>query len=93
MQEYPVLFVCLLGIGTVFVGLISIVLLCTLMGALCKAAEKKPVESPVVEKTADAPAGREIVGRSKLVAAVSAVIAEELGEDVSAIRVRSFKKI
>ena len=93
MQEYPVLFVCLLGIGTVFIGLICIVLLCMLMGALCKAAEKKPVESPVVEKTADAPAGREIVGRSKLVAAVSAVIAEELGEDVSAIRVRSFKKI
>jgi len=34
-----------------------------------------------------------IENRQEIIAAVSAVIAEELGTDISAIRIHSFKKI
>jgi len=40
-----------------------------------------------------APAAGTISNRGELIAAVSAAMAEELGEDISAIRITSFKKI
>ena len=99
-MEYPIWFVCALGVGVVFIGLVCIVLLCKLVSLACKIAENtqkpeqaQPVASaPSVSAAPVAPA-QPIANRKKLVAAVSAVIAEELGTDVSAIRVVSFKKI
>ena len=99
MPEYSVWFVSLLGVGTVFLGLVCIVILCSLVSFLCRkalgdakndtpAAASAPAAAPKAAASA-AP----IANRSKIVAAVSAVIAEELGTDVSAIRVKSFKKI
>jgi phenylpyruvate tautomerase PptA (4-oxalocrotonate tautomerase family) len=38
-------------------------------------------------------ASDEIVDKQRIIAAVSAVIAEELGTDVSALRIKSFKKL
>ncbi|MBQ8338280.1 MAG: OadG family protein [Oscillospiraceae bacterium] len=99
MPEYSVWFVSLLGIGTVFLGLVCIVILCSLVSFLCRKAlgdsKNDALAAPapaVAPKAAPAPAAP-IANRSKIVAAVSAVIAEELGTDVSAIRVKSFKKI
>ncbi|MEE1279880.1 MAG: OadG family protein [Oscillospiraceae bacterium] len=93
-MEYPVLFVCLLGIATVFVGLVCIVLLCSVVSFVCSklfSGKKQKIQSaPAVTapvKTLDIP------NRKKVLAAVCAVIAEENGCDVSAIRVKSFKKI
>lgn len=91
-------FVCLLGIGTVFVGLICIVILCSLVSFLCRKllSDKKDGvsanEAAVAPTVASAPAAP-IADRKKILAAVCAVIAEENGCEVNAIRVLSFKKI
>ena len=85
------LFIVGMGVGTVFIGLLCIVLLCLIMSAVCRAFEKKP-------KTAEASAApvaveKPIENRQEIIAAVSAALAEEMGTDISAIRIHSFKKI
>ena len=87
-----VLNVVILGVGVVFAGLICIVILCKITGAICMAMDK----SEKAEPTAAAPvtaAPAVIENRQEIIAAVSAAIAEELGTDISAIRIHSFKKI
>ena len=88
-----------MGMGIVFIGLICIILICTLMGAICgkfsakeTAAEPAQPAAAPVSAPAAAPA-QAIPNRTEMLAAVTAVIAEELGTDVSAIRVHSFKRI
>ena len=86
------LFVCAMGIGTVFVGLISLVFICYLVSFVCKLVDKSmPVQSK--SPAAAAPvAGGEIANKGEIVAAACAAIAEELGEDVKNIKVVSFRK-
>ncbi len=92
-QSVPNGFVVLLGVGVVFVGLVSIIIICKIMSAIV--APKREV----AEKAATAPANiapvtpAVIENRQEIIAAVSAVIAEELGTDISALRIHSFKKI
>ena len=38
-MDYSNLFVCLMGIGTVFVGLVCIILLVTLMSYVCRKSD------------------------------------------------------
>ena len=88
--------VIMLGLGMVFVGLICIIVLCKLMGWVFglfgkKQAQPAPVASAPVPVASAAPVAGE--DRGQLVAAVCAAVAEELGTEVSAIRVISFKKI
>lgn len=89
-MDYSNLFVCLMGLCTVFIGLICIIALVCAMSAVVRRAEKsdagKAVPAPAAEK-----AGSSVT--AEMVAAVSAAIAEELGTDVSAIRIVSMKKI
>ena len=86
------LFVCLMGIGTVFVGLICIIIVCKIVSGIIRLSEKKaPAKEEAVATPPAAPA--EIPDKQRLIAAVSAAIAEELGTDVSALRIISFKKI
>ncbi|MBQ7095261.1 MAG: OadG family protein [Clostridia bacterium] len=89
----PIGTVVLLGIGTVFLGLICIVILCVLMGKVVRLLEKKEEASAPVAQAPAAPAAAEIPNRGELVAAISCCLAEELGTDVSAIRILSLKKI
>ncbi len=84
-------FVVAMGLGVVFVGLICIVILCKIMSFFCKEKASAtqtpaPVAAPPVQA---AP----IANKQELIAGICAVIAEELGTDVSSIRVLSFKKI
>ena len=89
-MEISNLFVVCMGLGTVFFGLICIILICTIMGAICKALIKeKPVQ---IANNAPAANG-EIANKQEIVAACCAAIAEELGTSVSAIKVVSFKKL
>lgn len=85
------LFVVGMGVGTVFLGLVCIVLLCLIMSAICRAAEKKP-DTPITQPMSG-PSAKPIENRQEIIAAVSAAVAEELGTDISAIRIHSFKKI
>lgn len=91
-------FVCLMGIGTVFIGLICIVFLCMIMSKLCMLTAPKadaqpqtaaPAAAPVAAPAAAAP----IANRAELAAAISAVIAEELGESTDSFRIKSIKRV
>lgn len=86
-MDYSNLFVCLMGLGTVFVGLVCIILLVTLMSYVCRKSEGKSAPAAVTVDVPKAGVGPE------LIAAVSAAIAEEMGTDISAIRIISMKQI
>ena len=92
-------FVCIMGIGTVFIGLVCIVALCSLVSLFCNkllsGKDQKIVMKAAKTETQKigAPAAIPASQRKKILAAVCAVIAEENGCEVNAIRVKSFKKI
>ena len=89
-------FVCIMGMGTVFVGLICIVLICNLLSIVLKGFAKAETETePAPKAAAEAMAPEMTLSateKSTIVAGVCACIAEELGEDASNIRVLSFKR-
>ena len=91
MPEYSNLFVVLMGLGTVFAGLLCIILLVTLMSWVC-ARTSAPKTAPQMPA---APAGIPAAGTvtPSMMAAISAAIAEDMGTDVSAIRIVSMKKV
>lgn len=94
----PAWFVVAMGMGIVFIGLICIVFLCMLMSKIvmsmdAKSAASAPVSSEQTAPEVPAAATDAIPNRQELIAAVSAALAEELGTDVSAIRILSFKKV
>ncbi len=91
--QYSDITVAALGLGTVFFGLICIIFICTVFGKIFAATSKKTAGSHT--PAADPAVQSELSAEEKgaVVAAVSAVIAEELGTDVSALRIHSFKKI
>ena len=98
MEDYSNLFVCLMGVCTVFVGLICIIILVSIMSSIVRKTDKSLKQDAAVN-AAQPNAPDVTVQRStgnvtpELVAAVSAVIAEEMGSDVSAIRILSLKKV
>ncbi len=86
------LFVVGMGIGTVFVGLILIIIFCKIVGLFCKIGAKKENDLTPVS-SASAGETEEIENRQEIIAAVTAACAEDMGKDISALRVVSFKKI
>ena len=88
----PVGIVVGLGLLIVFAGLIVIVAVCYIMGLVCKTGAKTH-DQDVAPEAPVANAGAEADVSGEFVAAVSAVIAEDLGRDVSTIRILSIKKI
>lgn len=91
MPLNEMLFVVGLGIGTVFVGLIAIIILCKIISAFCKGAQNKETVSKQVPT--QSAVSQQIENRQEIIAAVSACLAEELGTEISALRILSFKKI
>jgi len=94
-MDYSNLFVCLMGMGTVFIGLVCLVFLVTLMSAVCrklKKADAAPAAAPVAAAPAAAPQ-LDTGKKAELLAAITAAIAEDMGTDVSAIRIASIKKV
>lgn len=90
MPEYGSLFVCLMGMGTVFFGLICLIVLTTIMGKLVGGRAAPAVAAPAPVVTAPAAAEG---NRQEIAAAVAAAIAEELGTDITGIRILSMKKL
>ena len=89
-KEVPNWFVVVMGVGVVFLGLICIIILCKIVALFCKGTSTKAKETaPVQTAVANTP----IENRQEIIAAVAAACAEELGTDVSAIRIHSFKRI
>ena len=92
-QDPSIALVVGMGLGVVFAGLICIIVLCYLMSAVIKLFKKGEAKELAAPATPVASVQAPIENRQELIAAVSAVIAEELGTDVSAIRIKSIKKI
>ena len=76
-----------IGMGTVFVGLICLVGICKLIGLVC--SKLPDGKSFFKRKSSD----DEIPNRQEFIAAVSAAVAEDLGEEVGAIRIISIRRI
>ena len=89
-ENIPNWLVIVMGIGTVFVGLIAIIIICKIMSLFF--VKRKPAKKEEIV-AAPAPTTQVIQNRQEIIAAVCAVAAEELGTDISAIRILSFKKI
>ena len=87
-MDYSIIFVCLMGMGTVFFGLICLIVLTTL---LVRVGGQKQQSAPAA--VSPAPAAVSAGDQQELIAAVSAAIAEELGTDITGIRILSIKKV
>lgn len=78
MDEVSNVFVCLMGLGTVFVGLICIIVLCIVIGRLCRYAEARGTPAPlpagaplpIQPETTDTP----VQERDAVIAAITAVL-------------------
>ena len=88
-----ILFVVLMGICTVMIGLTCIIFICMAMSAITKKFAKAEAPAKVSAAPAQTAAPAPIQNRGELVAAIAAAVAEDLGADVSAIRIHSIKRI
>ena len=88
-MEYSSLFVTLMGIGTVFFGLICIIFLTMAMGAILKGKEK----TPAVAAAASAPATKPQGMQPEIVAAITAALSEEVGISSRSMNIVNIKKI
>ena len=89
-MEYSPLFVTLMGIGTVFFGLICIIFLTMAMGAILKGKEKAPAAAPAA---APAPAPKPQGMQPEIVAAITAALSEEIGIPSRSMNIVNIKKI
>ena len=91
---YSPLFVTLMGIGTVFFGLVCIIGLTTIMGAVLK-SNAKPAPAPAAAPKAAAPAAPAVntAKEQEILAAVIAAVTEDLGPSASRMQITSINKI
>lgn len=97
-----------MGLGTVFVGLICLIFICSITSAIVRkleglkgaSADAVPAPAPVAPAQAvssthvSAGTGaRSAYERGALSAVIAVAVAEELGTDVSGIRIVSIKKV
>ncbi len=88
--------VCAMGMGIVFLGLICIVIILGLMSAIVKLLAKNEPNEPVKAApaaAAPAPQPAVIANKGEFTAAVAAAIAEDLGTDISGIRILSITRM
>ena len=81
-----------MGVGIVFAGLVILVFITWFMGLFFR-GKKPKAETKAAPAAAPAPAAEVIENKQEMLAAISAVVAEELGRDVSQIKILSFKKM
>lgn len=86
-MDYSIIFVCLMGMGTVFFGLICLIVLTTLLGRVCGHSQQDAAPAAAV------PAPARAADQQELIAAVSAAIAEDLGTDITGIRILSIREV
>lgn len=90
----PNWFVIVMGLGVVFTGLIFIILLCKILGAICSLADTKEKAATAPAPAAPAAAPAPVQGnRQEIIAAIGVAIAEEIGVSAEAIRIKSIKRI
>ena len=106
-MEYANWFVVVMGVGIVFFGLIVLIVAVTIMGKILGNRGGTAVNAAGVATTVGAGDGRALPGGAVsggdpindmandkgLLAAVSAAIADDMGTDVSGIKIHSIRKI
>ena len=94
-MEYSSLFVTLMGIGTVFFGLICIIVLTTVMGSVLKSKSKPAAPAPAAAPKAAAPAAPAVntAKEQEILAAVIAAVTEDLGPSASRMQITGINKI
>ena len=92
---YSPLFVTLMGIGTVFFGLICIIVLTTIMGSVLKSKSKPSAPAPAAAPKAAAPAASAVntAKEQEILAAVIAAVTEDLGPSASRMQITGINKI
>lgn len=90
-MDYSYTFVVLMGMGTVFFGLICIILLTSLMGVFMKGTAKKEAAKSAAPAAAPAPAPQGMA--PELVAVITAVLSEEIGIPANSMNIVDIKKI
>ena len=92
--EYGKLFVVLMGMGTVFFGLICIIVLTTIMGKVMGNGNAAPASAaaPAARPAAAAPAV-DMRKQEELVAVITAAICEDLGPGAADITITSIKRV
>lgn len=92
---YSPLFVTLMGIGTVFFGLICIIVLTTIMGSVLKSNAKPAAPAPAAAPKAAAPAAPAVntAKEQEILPAVIAAVTEDLGPSASRMQITSINKI
>ena len=92
---YSPLFVTLMGIGTVFFGLICIIVLTTVMGSVLKSKSKPAAPAPAAAPKAAAPAAPAVntAKEQEILAAVIAAVTEDLGPSASRMQLTSINNI
>lgn len=89
-------FVCILGVGVVFIGLILLIAIVSLSNWLLSKIEQRKVcatKEANVSLQTSTNQNTKIENKQEILAAVCAAVADENGTDISAIRVISFKKL
>lgn len=95
MGEISTLQVVLMGLITVFVVLICLIVIIKLLGMIvAKVTPTKAAAPAVAAAPAAAPApAAPSANKQQVVAAIAVAIAEEMGTDVSHIRIHSIKRV
>ena len=96
-------FVVIFGLAVVFICLIALIALIVILGILVKLLTKKsetpaapavaPAIAPAAAPVNAAPAAVSSDDKQKIIAAIGAAIAEDMGTDVAHIKIHSIKKI
>ena len=92
-MEYSSLFVTLMGIGTVFFGLICIIFLTMAMGAILKGKEKAPAAAAAAPPATSPPPTKTKSMHPVTVAAITAALSEEVGISSRSMNIVNIKKI
>ena len=92
---YSPLFVTLMGSGTVLFGLVCIIVLTTIMGAVLKSNAKPAAPAPAAAPKAAAPAAPAVntAKEQEILAAVIAAVTEDLGPSASRMQITGINKI
>ena len=93
-MEVSNLFVCIMGMTVTFIGLTCLIFLIMLTGKIVRSigGGEGPMKAPA-GPIPPAPAAEVIPNRQELIAAISVALAEEMGTDMTGIRILSLKKV
>lgn len=86
-------FVMLLGMGTVFVGLVCLIFITKIMSWFCGRKKAAPAAAPQAAPAAAAAPTPEIANRPQFVAAVAAAIAVAMGTEPEGLRIHSIRRV